>query len=257
MLDLLRGLLKAESVFDLGARTMAVFDALGFTKAYYLSPIVQDRAMGQAMFNLGLPAEWETAYRAAPKGTDPLPYIALRIGKAFRWGKLPQDVSLQPSEAAYINSLEKWGMADGIGIPAYGSAARVGFVGIGGPKSPDGFETADMEILQIATEASYVRYCELIVADADPLPRLSNRELDVLRQMAKGKSNASIAKNLDLSQETVDTYARRIFQKLKVSDRTSAVIKGITRGLVIASDPEIEEAIRARQPGSDGPKDAE
>ncbi len=257
MLDLLRALLKAESVLDLSARSMAAFDALGFTKAYYLSPIVLDRTMGQAMFNLGYPAEWEKAYRSAPKGSDPLPYIALRIGRAFRWGKLPEGVSLQPSEAAYIKSLEQWGMADGIGIPAYGSAARVGFVGLGGPKSPDGFETADMEVLRIAAETSYLRYCELMVADADPLPRLSSRELDVLHQMALGKSNASIARNLQLSQETVDTYARRIFLKLGVSDRTSAVIKGITRGLVIASEPQIEQAIRARQPDYDGPKDPE
>ena len=257
MLDLLREILRAESVLDLSARSMAAFNALGFTKAYYLSPVVLDQTMGQAMFNLGFPAEWETAYRAAPKGTDPLPCIALRIGRAFRWGKLPEGVSLQPSDAAYIKSLEQWGMADGIGIPAYGSAARVGFVGLGGPKSPDGFETADMEVLRIAAQTSYLRYCELMVADADPLPRLSSRELDVLHQMALGKSNASIARNLQLSQETVDTYARRIFLKLGVSDRTSAVIKGITRGLVIASEPQIEQAIRARQPDYDGPKDPE
>lgn len=257
MLDQLRAILKSGSVLDLSARSMAAFNALGFTKAYYLTPIVLDRTMGQAMFNLGFPAEWEDAYRSAPKGSDPLPYIALRIGRAFRWGKLPRDLSLQASEVAYIKSLKKWGMADGIGIPAYGSAARVGFVGIGGPKSPDGFETADMELLRIAAQTSYLRYCELIVADADPLPRLSRRELDVLRQLAQGKSNAAIAQNLDLSQETVDTYVRRIFIKLDVSDRTSAVIKGITRGIVIASEPLIEQAIRARQPDYSGSKETE
>ncbi|MEZ6001407.1 LuxR C-terminal-related transcriptional regulator [Hyphomonas sp.] len=248
MLELLRAILKAETVFGLSVPSMAAFNALGFTRAYYLTPIVMDRTVGPAMFNLGYPAEWEEAYRNAPKGSDPLPFIALRIGRPFRWGKLPGTLSLQPSEIAYIKSLEKWGMSDGIGIPVYGSAARVGFVGISGPKEPDGLETADMELLWVVAETSYLRYCELIVADAEPVPRLSSRELDVLHQMAEGKSNASIARNLDLSQETVDTYARRIFLKLNVSDRTSAVIKGVSRGIVIASEPQIEKAIRDRHP---------
>lgn len=55
----------------------------------------------------------------------------------------------------------------------------------------------------------------------------------------------------------MDTYVRRIFIKLDVSDRTSAVIKGITRGIVIASEPQIEQAIRARQPDYSGPKETE
>ena len=197
MLDLLRDVLKAESVPDLSERSMAAFEALGFTKAYYLAPIVLDRTVGQALYNIGFPEEWEEAYRDAPKGSDPLPYIALRIGKAFRWGKLPEDASLQPSEAAYISQLSKWDMADGIGVVAYGPAARVGFVGIGGPKKPDGFETADLDLLRIAAQTSFLRYCDLIVSDTGPLPSLSNRELDVLHLMAKGKSNASIAKVLE------------------------------------------------------------
>lgn len=249
MLDLLRALLTAESIFGLRDATMAAFAALGFSSAYYVSPVVQDRNEGRMMVNMGFPPEWEKAYREAPRGSDPLPDIALRIGTAFRWGKLPEGVVLQPSEAAYLESLKAWDMADGIGIPAYGSAARVGFVGLGGPKTPDGFATADMELLRIAAETSYLRYCELIVTDADETPRLSSRELDVLHWMAQGKSNAVIARKLELSQETVDTYVRRIFSKLGVSDRTSAVVKGVTRGLVIASEPRIDAAIRARQPG--------
>ena len=248
MLDLLRALLQAKSIFELRDATTAAFGALGFRCAYYVSPVVQDRNEGRLMINMGFPAEWEEAYRKAPRGFDPLPDIALRIGRAFRWGDLPRDFVLQASEAAYLKGLETWGMGDGIGIPAYGAAARVGFVGLGGPDGPGGYETADLDLLRIAAETSYLRYCELIVAEVADLPRLSSRELDVLHWMAQGKSNAAIASRLDLSQETVDTYVRRIFSKLEVSDRTSAVVIGVTRGLVIASEPKIDAAIRARQP---------
>ena len=176
-----------------------------------------------------------------------MPYIAMRIGGAFRWGKLPAGACLKPSEAAYISNLTKWGMSDGIGVVAYGPASRVGFVGIGGPMRPDGFETVDLGLMRIAAQTSFLLYCDLIVADTDPLPRLSTRKLDVLHLMAAGKSNSAIARKLNLSQETVDTYVRRIFVKLDVSDRTSAVIKGVSRGIVIATDPQVEEAIRDRR----------
>ena len=247
MLDLLRALLRVESVFDLRDATKAAFAALGFTQAYYVSPVVQDRSEGRLMTNMGFPIAWERAYREAPPGTDPLPDIALRLGRAFRWGKLPEDAVLYPAELDYLKSLEQWDMSDGIGIPAYGPAARVGFVGVGGPAQAGGFETADMEMLRITAETSYLRYCELIVAESDDFPRLSSRELDVLHWMAQGKSNAAIAGELELSQETIDTYVRRIFAKLDVSDRTSAVVKGVTRGLVVASEPKIDAAMRARQ----------
>jgi LuxR family transcriptional regulator, quorum-sensing system regulator CciR len=251
MLDLLTNLLKATSIIALRDANMAVFEALGFAAAYYATPIVQDPNEPRMMVNAGFSEDWEAAYRAAPAGSDPLPAIALRIGRAFRWSQLPGDVMLTPAEADYLDSLKQWGMEDGIGIPAYGSGARVGFVGLGHPLRPDGFETADMDLLRLAAQASYLRYCELMVLDADPVPRLSSRELDVLHWMAQGRSNASIARELQLSHETVDTYVRRLFAKLHVSDRTSAVVKGVTRGLVIASEPRIEAAILDREPETD------
>ncbi|MEZ5945922.1 MAG: LuxR C-terminal-related transcriptional regulator [Hyphomonas sp.] len=248
MLNLLRAMLKADSVFSLRDATMAGFEALGFRHAYFVSPIVHDRNEGRFLTNIGFPAEWEKAHREELRKLDPLPDIALRIGRPFRWGALPPEAQVQPAEADYIAGLAKWGLEDGIGIPAYGSAARVGFVGLGGPIRQNGFDMADMELLRIAGETSYLRYCELIVQEAADGPRLSSRELDVLHWMAQGKSNAAIAKILNVGSETVDTYARRIYSKLGVSDRTSAVIKGVTRGFVVASEPKIDDAIRARQP---------
>lgn len=248
MPDLLRALLRADSVFGLREANVAVFAALGFRNAYYVSPVVPDRGEGRMMTNMGFSREWEMAYREAPRGSDLLPDIALRIGTIFRWGKLPAGFTPTAAETAYLDSLEAWGMADGIGIPVYGPPARAGFIGLAGPDKPDGLETADLELLRIAAETSYLRYCELIVSQVEEMPRLSSRELDVLHSMAQGRSNAAIARQLSLSQETVDTYVRRIFSKMNVSDRTSAVVKGVVRGLVIASDPEIDAAIRARQP---------
>jgi len=248
MLELLRALLTAESVLDLRDATMSAFAALGFSSAYFLSPIVRDRREGRLLTNIGFPGDWEQSYRDGMGKNDPLPDIALQVGRAFRWAVLPKGIKLLPGEVRYLESLAKWGMADGIAIVAYGAAARVGFVGIGGPRWPDSFETADLELLRIAGQMSFMRYCELIVSEAADEPRLSSRELDVLHWMAQGKSNAEIARKLGVGRETVDTYVRRIFVKFDVSDRTSAVVTGVSRGLVVPSDRPVDRAIRARQP---------
>ncbi len=61
--------------------------------------------------------------------------------------------------------------------------------------------------------------------------KLTGREEDVLRLMARGLSNAEIAAQLYLSEGTVRNHVSAIFAKLDVSDRTQAVIIAIRHGL--------------------------
>ncbi len=68
--------------------------------------------------------------------------------------------------------------------------------------------------------------------DAQPAPVLTERELQVLRGMADGHSNAEIGKELFVSEDTVKTHARRLFRKLGARDRAHAVAAGFRAGLV-------------------------
>lgn len=64
------------------------------------------------------------------------------------------------------------------------------------------------------------------------LPPLTERELQVLRGMGRGRSNSEIGKELYLSEDTVKTHARRLFRKLGAADRAQAVAMGFRWGLV-------------------------
>lgn len=61
---------------------------------------------------------------------------------------------------------------------------------------------------------------------------LTERELDVLQQMAYGKRNAEIATQLFVSEGTVKTHVHNILQKLRAEDRTQAVVFAIRNRLV-------------------------
>ncbi len=63
-------------------------------------------------------------------------------------------------------------------------------------------------------------------------PALTERELQVLRGMSDGKSNAEIGRELYVSEDTVKTHARRLFRKLGARDRAHAVASGFRLGLV-------------------------
>src|SRR5438552_3169262 len=63
-------------------------------------------------------------------------------------------------------------------------------------------------------------------------PQLTERELDVLRAMAEGKSNREIGAALFISEGTVKTHVNSILGKLGVEDRTQAVTAALRRGLV-------------------------
>lgn len=70
-----------------------------------------------------------------------------------------------------------------------------------------------------------------------PHPRLAEltpREVEVLRSIADGRSNAEIAERLFLSETTVKTHVGRILAKLQVRDRLQAVVLAYETGLVRA-----------------------
>jgi DNA-binding NarL/FixJ family response regulator len=65
-----------------------------------------------------------------------------------------------------------------------------------------------------------------------PTPTLSPRETEVLRLVAAGESNPSIAGMLFVSEATVKTHLLHVFEKLGVSDRTRAVTRAMELGLL-------------------------
>jgi NarL family two-component system response regulator LiaR len=67
---------------------------------------------------------------------------------------------------------------------------------------------------------------------ADTSEPLTEREMDVLRLIAQGKSNREIAREFVLSEKTVKTHVSNILAKLRLADRTQAALYAVRNHLV-------------------------
>jgi DNA-binding NarL/FixJ family response regulator len=71
-------------------------------------------------------------------------------------------------------------------------------------------------------------------------PRLTERELEIITSLARGRSNKQIARDLSISEKTVRNHISNIYKKLHVYDRTQAVLYAIREGLVDVENLEQE-----------------
>jgi DNA-binding NarL/FixJ family response regulator len=69
-------------------------------------------------------------------------------------------------------------------------------------------------------------------SDGEPVIKLTAREEEILRLIAKGLSNNEAARVLNLSRATIRTHLEHIYQKLDVTNRVEAVTEGIRKGLI-------------------------
>ena len=70
----------------------------------------------------------------------------------------------------------------------------------------------------------------------NPFTELTNREMEVLRLIARGMSNCDIAEDLFISENTVKGHVSNILSKLQLADRTQAAVYAWEQGLVHRAD---------------------
>ena len=237
---------QADGVVPFRRAIYSILEAIEFGAVYFLAPVVADRRVGRILWNVGFKRSWEADYNDRDRGSDPLPNIALNRSSPFLWSHAPRLASLTKGEQAYMDGLAKEGMAEGVAVHCTAPNARSGFVGIGLPKDPSSLNDAKVRQVGVAAQLCFQRYCELVGTYGETLPELSQRELDVIRWIGEGKSNAVIAEILGISKNSVDSYVKRIFAKLGVSDRTTAAVRAVALGLISAGKHSKPTAHRPR-----------
>ena len=219
----------------IGSFRRAIFEtlkAIGFEGVYFVAPVVADRRVGRLLWSVGLSKSWEKSYRETGRWDDPLPNLALNRGTAFRWSEASQVGTIDDRGLAFLEKLRAEGMGEGVATHCTGPYARAGFVGVGKQVKSTILDDVALRQIQMASQLCFLRYCDLVGAFKEEVPELSQRELDVIRWIGEGKSNTVIADILGITKNSVDSYVKRIFSKLDVSDRTAAAVRAVSLGLI-------------------------
>jgi DNA-binding NarL/FixJ family response regulator len=91
-------------------------------------------------------------------------------------------------------------------------------------KVTDQFVDAEVEVARIDREnLAAARHDAAMFAVDDHMTSLTRREIDVLKHMAAGKTNAGIAARLVVSEGTVKSHVKHILRKLTAANRAEAV----------------------------------
>ena len=80
---------------------------------------------------------------------------------------------------------------------------------------------------------NFVRSKQPVAASDGSAEGLTSREVEVVRALAEGLSNAEIAGHFFLSEATVKTHVRRILTKLDLRDRVQVVVWAYETGVVV------------------------
>jgi DNA-binding NarL/FixJ family response regulator len=77
------------------------------------------------------------------------------------------------------------------------------------------------------------RQQEYVVRGESPISTLTNRQLEVLRHLARGSSVKEVAKTMQLSEKSIDSHKYRIMHKLGIHDRVELARFAIREGLTL------------------------
>lgn len=179
----------------------------------------------------GLSPDIEEALQQIPGYLDAFLHASVNSTKPFRWNEVADLLDPKsPQVETYHTTLA--GLGDGVVVPVFGPHFRNGYFCYSGREGRD-YSSHDMMLLHSLSQTAYLKLCDLMYR-SDPNGRtLSSRELEIINIVARGKSSHAIASSLDVSVNTINTHLKRIFEKLDVTDRVSAVMRAYALGYIV------------------------
>jgi DNA-binding CsgD family transcriptional regulator len=179
------------------------------------------------------PEDWMKHY--FEKGYDRLdPVISYCQSKmdTFTWAEIPERMHMTRQQFQCLNMGIEAGLYNGICTPLFGPNQFAG-IGLASTEKLDSFD-GKLDLITAYCQHFYIAFQRINQKKDFPERQvyLTPREEEILTWAAAGKTNDEIKTILNLSEDTVDTYMRRIFKKLNATTRVMAVGKALSYGLI-------------------------
>lgn len=156
-----------------------------------------------------------------------------------RYSRQPVDVVLVGTQRAVATGVEttRWLVSahDQVNVIVFGASDDADSIAGAIAGGARGYLRWDVSRPELVAALAYTFGTTSLPAPRPPAEAgrtLTGRELEVLRGMVQGHSNAQIGRELYLAEDTIKTHARRLFRKLEARDRAQAVAHAFRRGLI-------------------------
>jgi DNA-binding CsgD family transcriptional regulator len=170
------------------------------------------------------------ALQNSPGYLDAFLHAAVRTTKPFLWTDIDQ--ILEPRSPQLRHYKEQIaGLGTGVVVPVFGPLFRNGYFCFHSQDDRN-IDDMDMMVLHSISQTAYLKLLDIMYKTSGRERTLSGRELEAINMIARGKSNPEVATAMSVSVNTVNTVLKRIFEKLDVSDRVSAVMRAYALGYI-------------------------
>lgn len=230
--DLLATMDRIHDEHVLFAKVCAAAQELGFEYSAYGLRLLMPVASPKTRMLNNYPAAWQARY--ATMGyleIDPTVLHARRSETPIVW-----------SNEVFADTMDFWDDAQAHGLRVGWAKSNLSLPGVGGmltlARSHD--ELTSQELRSIETNMRWLShtahacFSRLLRPQLEKQPRvvLTDREIEVLRWTADGKTSADISDLLSISLNTVNFHIKNAISKLVVSNKTAAVVRAALMGLL-------------------------
>lgn len=231
---------KAASVEELFEHYRRAMHELGFDQIIF--SLMTDhkhieRPSGHGIM-LNYSESWMKYYQEKDyESFDPVRRHMYAAPTLFVWDELLAQTVATRTQRTLMHEGRDAGLKDGIGIPLHGPHGAL--AGVGAASSAGGVELDNKNLLSRAhllAQQFYAAYLHLeagrLESTEPQLVRLTDREQEVLKWCARGKSKPEIAEILNLSENTVHSYVKESLRKLEAKNVTLGVLRALQMGLI-------------------------
>ncbi|MBV9930943.1 MAG: autoinducer binding domain-containing protein [Alphaproteobacteria bacterium] len=228
----------ARSVAELSRLTREAVRELGFDYFAVVHHVTFGRPTPDYVGLHAYPQEWVAAVRDMGRPPDPVQRAAERTGCGFRWDAIGSIVALKPCERAFMEQAARHDIADGFTVPSHVPGEAPGssnFAVRAGRAVPGRNLPAAQALGNFAFEAARRLNRAGKGEWLAPLA-LSERQRECVLLIARGLSDAAMARRLGLKPRTVNEHVEAAKRRYAVTTRTQLVANALLRGEIAFSD---------------------
>jgi len=230
---------KAETIEELFEFFRAAMAQLGFDRLLF--SLMNEHAHIQRPAGHGIllnyTEEWMKHYTDKQyENIDPVRQQLYSASGLFLWSSLVLEPTITDRQISMLREGVESGLYDGIAVPLWGP--RGALAGMGAASSKGGVDLSDPNLLaraQLLAQQFYTVFQTIEarrLGTAETAVHLTDREREVLKWCARGKTKSEIGEILTLSEHTVHGYIKTALRKLQANNITLGVLRALNMGLI-------------------------